>query len=65
MGATFISEGIAEVMRQVLHNNLPVYHVFAPIEYLFLTFIYRYAFTGKIRKIITYAIIPVCGVCFN
>ena len=59
MGATVVSESIAEILRRVFHNNMPVYHVFAPFEYLILTFIYRDAFTGKIRKIITYAIIPV------
>ncbi len=56
---TLVSECISEAMAKLSHNNMIMYHIFAPVEYVFYTLIYRKIFSGKLKQIITYLMIPV------
>jgi hypothetical protein len=61
LGLTLISELSGRVLIVKLHNSMPAYHIISVIEYTLITFIYSFFFTGSIKKVLLYLMIPVIG----
>jgi hypothetical protein len=59
LGLTFVSELIGRVLIVRLHNSMPAYHIISVVEYTLITFIYSFFFTGIIKKLLLYLMIPV------
>ncbi|MDB5285388.1 MAG: hypothetical protein JWR05_337 [Mucilaginibacter sp.] len=59
LGLTFVSELIGRVLIVRLHNSMPAYHIISVIEYTLITFIYSFFFTGSVKKLLLYLMIPV------
>ncbi|CAN5189722.1 hypothetical protein BH09BAC6_BH09BAC6_17880 [soil metagenome] len=59
IGITLISEGVSRYLAIKIHNNMPVYHVLSPIEYLVYTSMYLHFLSGKIKQTILFLIIPI------
>jgi hypothetical protein len=59
IGITFVGEIVNDLLRKLIHNNMPSYHVLALNEYLFSTYMYIHFLTGKVKRVITYAAIPI------
>ncbi|SHN30847.1 hypothetical protein [Mucilaginibacter sp. OK098] len=47
---TLISESIKKVYGKIYHNNMPVAHIWAVIEYAFFSLTYFYLLTNKLVK---------------
>lgn len=55
----FINDVGGKFMAAKQHNNLPLAHLYALIEYFFITIIYSKILVGRARRVIVAAIIPV------
>lgn len=55
---SFVTEASADFVGMRRHNNMPLFHLYAIVEFVFLTLIYLHSITGGLNKAIKIIAVP-------